>query len=249
MCYHFADADTQEYIDWYVKKNGLKVYIWQGAKYYVNGFDHGKNIVACQGKDHLSELEWGLVPHWAADSAKAKDIRVKTLNAKAETIFELPSFRKAIIRQKCLIFAKGFFEWRHIDTKTKIPYLIGVRDDSTGDTFRPFTFGGIYDTWVDKDSGELKETFSIITVPANEMMEVIHNSKKRMPLIISETDHFAWLNTEFPDRIKQLMAPYPSKFMIAHPISKRITQRGVDKNCPEILQGEEYPQVEFSEFL
>lgn len=40
---------------------------------------------------HVSLFHWGLVPFWVKDYASAQNIREKTLNARAETIFEKPS--------------------------------------------------------------------------------------------------------------------------------------------------------------
>jgi hypothetical protein len=62
MCYHFQDHDTEDYIEWFVKKHNIKAYKWRGAKYYVNGYDHGKNYVITQEKpDEIQQYEWGLI--------------------------------------------------------------------------------------------------------------------------------------------------------------------------------------------
>lgn len=174
MCYHFKDEDTQEYIDEFVRFHGIKSWTHRGFRYYINGFNHSLCLVMKQGAGELVEMKWGLIPFWVKTAEQAKEVSNRTLNAKSETVFELASFRGSIKTKKCLIISSGFYEWRHIDAKNKIPYLIGVRDKKGEGLFSPFTFGGIYDTWVDKESGEVHETFSIITTPANSMMEVIH---------------------------------------------------------------------------
>lgn len=250
MCYHFQDHDTEDYIKWFVTKHNLKAYKWQGAKYYVNGYDHGKNYVITQEKpDEIQQYEWGLIAPWVKDAGEASIRRKQTLNAKSETVFELASFRGSIKTKKCLVFAKGFFEWRHINAKQKIPYVIGVRKPDASSQFKPFTFGAIYNVWTDKASGEVHETFSIITTPANEMMSIIHNSKLRMPLIIPEEYQWEWLTTTDEKRIKELMAPFQSDKMIAHPVSKLVSQQKVVKDCLEITEPAEYSEVVFNEFL
>lgn len=249
MCYHFSDDDTEEYVLWYCKTYGVKKYVWRGSHYYINAFDHGKCVVHGQGKDELIDMEWGLVPFWVKSEQQAKDTANMTQNAKCETVFTLPSYRHCIKKQKCLIFGKYFFEWRHITAKNKIPYLIGVRNNDFPDEFKPFTFGGIYDRWVNTDTGEVKESFSIITTPANSMMEVIHNSKKRMPLIISEDKQQEWLNETETEAIKSLMVPFPTERMMAYPISKNISQRSIEKDVPQTLVAQEYEEVNFDEFL
>ncbi len=57
---------------------------------------------------------WGLIPFWVKDSNSAKDIRMKTFNAKSETLAEKPSFRNSLNRKRCLVLATGFYEW-HTD--------------------------------------------------------------------------------------------------------------------------------------
>jgi hypothetical protein len=58
-----------------------------------------------------------------------------------------------------------------------------------------------------------------------------------------------WLLSSDPQEIEKMMVPYPNKEMIAHPISKLISKKGVEKNVPEVFEAQDYPEVEFSEFL
>ena len=249
MCYHFSDDDTEEYILWYCKTYGIKKYVWRGSHYYMNAFDHGKCVVHAQGKDELADMEWGLVPFWTKSEKETKERADQNQNATCENVFERASYRHCIKKQKCLIFGKYFFEWRHLTPKNKIPYLIGVRNKDLPGQFKPFTFGGIYDRWVNKETAEVKESFSIITTPANSMMDIIHNSKKRMPLIISEENQHRWLSAIEPEEITSLMVPFPTERMMAYPISKNISQRGTEKNIPDTLVAQEYEEVAFDEFL
>ena len=54
----------------------------------------------------LKMMRWGLIPSWAKDEKNGDNL----INARCETIFEKPSFRQPIQRQRCLIPADGFFE-------------------------------------------------------------------------------------------------------------------------------------------
>jgi putative SOS response-associated peptidase YedK len=71
----------------------------------------------------LSTARWGLVPHWA----KEAKIKYSTINARAETVAEKPTYRDAFRRKRCLIPATGFYEWQQAG-RQKIPYHIR-RDD------------------------------------------------------------------------------------------------------------------------
>jgi putative SOS response-associated peptidase YedK len=53
-------------------------------------------------------MHWGLIPHWAADPS----IGNRMINARAETLTELPAFKLLVDRRRCIIPADGFYEWR-----------------------------------------------------------------------------------------------------------------------------------------
>ena len=53
---------------------------------------------------------------------------------------------------------------------------------------------GIYDEWLNKVTGEIVNTFSIITTEANALTDYIHNTKHRMPAILSLENEEKWLN-------------------------------------------------------
>jgi putative SOS response-associated peptidase YedK len=57
----------------------------------------------------------------------------------------------------------------------------------------PFALGGLFSHWTDKTSGDMLSTFTILTMDANEQMAEIHNTKKRMPLILRRDTEMDWL--------------------------------------------------------
>jgi putative SOS response-associated peptidase YedK len=101
----------------------------------------------------------------------------KCINARAETVAVKPAFRKAFQRQRCLIVADGFYEWKQ-EEKTKQPYYIRFKDG------RPFAFAGLWDRW-EKQAPAL-ETCAVITTGPNALMAPIHH---RMPVILSEQSY------------------------------------------------------------
>lgn len=150
-----------------------------------NGFQFPKTPVIANDDNHTIKLfNWGLIPAWAKD----KDIRKNTLNARIETIGEKPSFRNSV-NNRCLVLVDGFYEWQWLDEKgkQKQKYEIGMPDHSA------FALAGIWSDWVDKETGELMRTYSILTTEANELMARIHNSKKRMPVVLHPENEMEWL--------------------------------------------------------
>ena len=226
MCYHTSTAKEEE----------LKEFLGQGYTiedyhqyYHVTGFSHPLLPVATNLQPKVIQpVEWGLIPSWIKDEKAAKEISLKTLNAKSETIFSLPSFRDSIVKRRCLIFVNGFFEWEH-QGKEILPYFIYMKEH------KPCAFGGIWSQWTNKETAELHTTCSIITTPANELMAKIHNKKKRMPLIMPRDKWDTWLsNDSTKETIEQDMQILPDGQLEAHRISKLITSRTEDSNVPDV---------------
>jgi len=136
--------------------------------------------------------KWGLVPSWVPDAESAKKISIQTLNARSETVFEKPSFRNSIKTRRCLIPSTGFYEWQH-EGKKKIPWYISINNTEI------FSMAGIWDEWVNPDSGEIFRGFSILTTKANSIMEKIHNTKKRMPVIVLGEAENRWLKKDISE--------------------------------------------------
>ncbi len=111
-------------------------------------------------------------------------------------------------KKRCLVLVNGFYEWQTLE-KDKIPYFIGLSGDTA------FALAGLFDQWVNPETGEILDTFTVITTRANPMMEVIHNSKKRMPVIIGRKDEQTWLDVKNDPKTSGLFDPFPEKLMFS----------------------------------
>ena len=160
------------------------------------------------GERSLDLLKWGLIPYWCKDPKGGR----KPINAKAETVGSLPTFRDAYSRRRCILPVDGFFEWRAAQGG-KQPYAIAMRDGS------PFGIAGIWENWKDPASGEWVRTFAVITVPANELVAQIHD---RMPAILKPESYDRWLGLE-PDP-RELLISYPAQPMRMWSISRRVNK-------------------------
>ena len=151
----------------------------------INGFAHPKTpIILDTAPDVITmDYAWGLLPTWAEEVS----FRRNTLNARIETATEKPSFRE-ITHQRCLVIATGFYEWHWNDDKgkSKQKYLIVTSDEI-------FAMAGLYTTWTNPVSGEVIPNFTILTTEANSTMQYVHNTKKRMPVILKPEDEAHWL--------------------------------------------------------
>lgn len=206
------------------------------AYYFVSGFSHPKLPIV--KPDGIFLYEWGLIPSWVKDTESANEIKTKTLNCVGETAFEKSSFKKSISSKRCLLGINGFIEWRDFNKK-KYPYFIKVKSDII------FSLGCIYEDWVDRSTGEIKKTFSVVTTPANALMEKIHNLKKRMPLIIPRSREAMWIDSALDkENVIALIKPFSESEMEAYPISTDVNSARNNRNIPEILNKVEYPELD-----
>jgi putative SOS response-associated peptidase YedK len=160
------------------------------------------------------------------------------LNARAETIHKKPAFRHSISAKRCLVLVDGFYEWREFN-KRRYPYYISMVDDGA------FALAGIWDSWLDEKSGETKYTFSVITTDANPLLEKIHNTRKRMPVILEKADEKRWLRSDQEEAdIDSMLKPYDDSQIRAHTVSRLISAKRVDSNTPEVMKPFLYPELE-----
>ncbi len=158
-------------------------------------------VIKSVAPENINTLLWGLIPYWVENELMAADFRTKTLNAKAETLLEKPSFRHTLKNQRCLVLTNGFYEWQH-QGKLKIPYYISLKEDIA------MPMAGLYDSWTNKNTGEVIESFTIVTTQANALMEKIHNTKKRMPVIFTKETEKNWIDPDLStDRALSLLMP------------------------------------------
>ena len=160
-----------------------------------------------KGRRDVTRFRWGLVPSWAKD----RSIGHKLINARSETVHTKPSFRSAFKHRRCLIPADGFYEWRG-KGKSKQPYHIGLRDKAL------FFFAGLWESWIDPETGEVLETATVLTTGPNTLVEPIHD---RMPVIVEAGDWERWLVGRTED-IHQVLKPLDASRMECWPVGPRV---------------------------
>jgi len=165
---------------------------------------------------------WGLLPSWLK---KLEDFKAKTINARAESLREKPSFKLSFEQRRCIVPATGFYEWRKRD---KQPYFIKAKKGI-------FAFAGLYDIW--KNAEQEIYSFSIITTRANDSMAEIH---ERMPAILNESDFELWLNPKIgSDRVDDLLLPYKEE-LIKYAVDRRVGR--VTENDVALLEPISLPE-------
>src|SRR3989338_3363865 len=147
MCGRFAiNLNVDEVIQAFHVENVINEF---KPNYNVAPTQNVPVILQADDKIALDSFRWGLVPHWAKD----KNISYKLINARAETLAEKPSFKKAFAERRCIIPASGFYEWKKTGEK-KQPYFIHPKRGF-------FAFAGLWEQWQDIKS------CTIVTTSAN----------------------------------------------------------------------------------
>ncbi|MEF8938124.1 MAG: SOS response-associated peptidase, partial [Halovenus sp.] len=174
-------------------------------------------VVTGSEPDRFSHQQWGLIPDWADDASTA------SINARAETISEKPSFADAVEHRRCLVPANGFYEWVDRDAG-KQPYRVAFGDD------RPFAMAGIWSRWeppsrqtglgefgdgsVSSDP-EPVDTFAIVTTEPNDLISDLHH---RMAVILEPDAESTWLHGPVEAAL-DCCDPYPADDLTAYPVS------------------------------
>jgi putative SOS response-associated peptidase YedK len=163
---------------------------------------------------------WGLINFWMKDRKQA----FKNINARAETVRKLPSFRTAFAERRCVVPADGFFEWTG-PKESRQPIWFHRGDGGL------ILFAGLYDSWRPSPT-EKERTFTIVTTTPNALLEPIHN---RMPVVLEEDEIDDWLYArQSPDSLMELLRPAREDLLVATPVSVRVNS--VKNDDPDAWQ-------------
>lgn len=176
----------------------------------------------------LLTARWGLIPGWAKDRA----IGNRMINARAETVAEKASFKKAFAARRALVPADGYYEWYESKDLTrakasKQPFYITPKDGSV------MAMAGLYEFWKDLSAGEWVISFTILTTTAEDALGRLHD---RMPLMVERDSYAEWLDPmpHSTDELLGLLVPAAPGRLDAFPVSSAVGS--VRNNGPELIR-------------
>lgn len=142
-----------------------------------------------------------------------RNLRLTTMNARAETIGTLPTYKRAWREShRCLVPMTAFFEPCY-ETGKNVWMGIGMADDA------PFAVAGLWKEW-DGETG-LEYSFTQITINADEhsLMKRMHkpDDEKRSLVIIPRKEWEDWLNCDDPEYARTFLRHHPAELMKAWP--------------------------------
>jgi putative SOS response-associated peptidase YedK len=153
-------------------------------------------------------MRWGLLPHTGEPN-------FPLINATVEKLESWYAWKQPWeLRQRCILVMAGFYEPHVFQDGRKEPFYVHLAD-------RPvFGVAGLWDRKRQADGSQVLSC-ALITVPPNSLMAEIHNEKQRMPAVLREEDHEAWLRGS-QQEAKASLVPYPSDTMVAWQVSRRL---------------------------
>jgi len=186
MCGRMNVSDYEGIQD-FMDELGLPIY-GQSLEPNYNVAPGAQVVVAFAAENQIEStiMDWGIVPKWTKTDKAFRPL----INARAETIWEKPSFKNSIKSRRAILTVNGFYEWKR-EEQAKTAYYISASKDQC------LAFGAIYDI-----SKEGIMQVCIITTESNEAMAEIHH---RIPVILNHKNAKLWLSSNDVDYLNETM--------------------------------------------
>lgn len=182
-----------------------------------------------EGNLEVIDAEFSLIPSWwnpETTTKKTKNNRplFATHNARLETIDEKPTFKDSFIHRHCIVPILDFYESSLFGDKFA-GHRIKISGKST------LLAAGCYSTWLDKSTGELVYSFTIITsLPNKQIFEAGHD---RMPVFLAPDDATKWLDRDSTINPKIFLTENAvNKDLVLEILIDRALKDGWQKNAP-----------------
>lgn len=217
MCGRFAQTSTRKH---YAQLLGLKAHgdnFGEVIPQYDLRPSMCPTLIRWFGSEPtLLNYYWGFLPYWTKDPKGLGGNR--PINARVESAATNGMFRHAWAKQRCLIPADAFYEWKPVDAKHKQRFCLRRKDGE------PMMFAGLWDIWTPSEGGDSIPTCTILTGAPNEVAAAIHD---RMPVILPREVWQDWLSPELtrPDQVRALVSVMPAGELEAFPVTNDATDK------------------------
>ena len=162
------------------------------------------------GKPRCELAEFGLRPFWAKD----KRFGTKTYNARSETVADKPSYKNAWAKQQFGLCLMEHFYEPNWETGKAVRWGIKRTD------LKPIAVASIWERFVDKETGEIVFSFSMLTINAvgHPIMQHFHkpNDEKRSIVVLQDNGYSDWLNANH-NQARDLLKLAPDGFLSSEP--------------------------------
>lgn len=132
----------------------------------------------------VSAMRFALLPSWSKESK----VKFATHNARLETIEEKPTWRTVFVKRHCLVPMTDFIE--PIYDGEYAGNMVSFSEKAGALIFA----AGVWDEWVNKETGEVIQSFSIITHEPPPFVAGIGHD--RCPVFLGQEAAQEWLSNE-----------------------------------------------------
>jgi putative SOS response-associated peptidase YedK len=184
-----------------------------------------------QAPVEISLLNWGMGIPQIKDPAKLKQVSLIS----AALFPAQPYLQDLLSANRCLIPADGFYLWKRVSKKGKVPYRIVLKWNL------PFAIAGI---WSISKNDETQKDCALFTTSSNTALQHI---SPYMPAILPLEHEKTWLYESLPaEEALKLLLPYPAENMKAYPVSARLLNANENS---ELLTRPAQPTDQFGNYI
>ena len=163
---YYVDDETAREIEKIVREQDKKLQIERADD--IRPSDAA--LVLSQREHHLTTEQM----NWGFPGFQGKGLLI---NARAEGVLEKKTFRENMLHRRCVIPAKGFYEWNrgkekfHFERKESVLFMAGCFNQFQG-----------------------RNRFVILTTEANASVSMVH---ERMPLVLESKEIKDWVLDDY----------------------------------------------------
>jgi len=168
------------------KIKDLEFYFSVTVEDIIDWIDHmvPHNMAPVVTGGNIKLMKFSLLPSWSREPK----VKFATHNARIETVAEKPTWKKPFLRNHCVVPMNSFIE--PIYEGSLAGNMVSFNSDSL------LCAAGIFDSWTNRATGEVIESFAVITSePCAFVREVGHD---RQPVFLAKDDALEWASLSGP---------------------------------------------------
>lgn len=173
-------------------------------------------VYSVHGETVGNSARWGLIPTWWKDEVPPS----LTFNARSEEAATKPTWRQSMRSARCLMPAKGWYEWNENEPalslsgrKGRQPYYFHCPGEDV------MAIAGLWSLWKSSEGVEVLSCALLTKEAGAANIAKIHH---RMPVVLDPSQFDAWLSPEATStEVTALIANSRTQFN-AHPVSTKV---------------------------